>query len=116
MRTIGSPLELERRRILAVTRLTEGYSCEEVADFLGVHGSTVRRWSAAFDRDGLGGLRARPASGRPPKLTHGQEKIIRRWLSESPLGHGFATELWSAPRLARLIEEDWQIALNPKYL
>jgi transposase len=116
MRTTGSPLELERRRLLAVTRLTEGYSCEEVADFLGVHVSTVRRWSAAFDRAGFGGLWARPASGRPPKLDHRQEKIIRRWLSESPREHGFATELWSAPRLASLIEVEWQIALNPRYL
>jgi transposase len=116
MRTIGSPRELERRRLLAVTRLTEGFSCEEIADVLGVHASTVRRWSAAFDRHGLGGLRARPAPGRPPKLAPRQEKIIRRWLGESPLEHGFATELWSASRLARLIEDEWQIALNPRYL
>jgi transposase len=116
MRTEGSPSELERRRVLAVTRLTEGYSCAEVAEFLGVHVSSVRRWEAALDRDGIDGLLARPASGRPPKLTHRQEKVVRHWLGESPLEHGFATELWSAPRLARLIEDEWQIRLNPKYL
>src|SRR6476620_1230001 len=116
MRTAGSPRELERRRFLAVTRLSEGYSCDEVADFLGVHVSSVRRWAATLDRDGLDGLWARPTAGRPPKLTHQQEKVIRRWLSESPCEHGFNTELWSAPRLARLIEEAWQVTLNPRYL
>jgi transposase len=116
MRTKGSPFELERRRVLAVTRITEGYSCQEVADFLGVDASSVRRWIAAFECRGIGGLVARPICGRPRKLTHGQEKIVRRWLSESPLQHGFSTALWSASRLAQLIQEEWEISLNPRYL
>ena len=36
MRTEGTPLELQRRRQLAVRRVAEGYSTEEVADFLDV--------------------------------------------------------------------------------
>ena len=116
MRTKGSPVELERRRVLAVTRINEGYSCQEVAAFLGVDDSSVRRWVAAFASEGMNGLVARPVPGRPAKLTHGQEKIVRRWLSESPLEHGFSTALWSAPRLAQLIQEEWDIRLNPRYL
>jgi transposase len=116
MRTEGTPADLERRRVLAVTRVQEGYSCQEVADFLGVDASSVRRWLAAFQRQGVEGLAARPSSGRPPKLTHGQEKLVRRWLGESPLEHGFTTALWSAPRLARLVQEEWGITLNPRYL
>src|SRR5437762_7895813 len=116
MRTKGSPFELERRRVLAVTRVVEGYSNQEVADFLDVDASSVRRWHAAFQQYGVSGLVARPPSGRPPKLTHGQEKIVRRWLKESPLEHGFSTVLWSAPRLVQLIQDEWKIRLNPRYL
>ena len=116
MRTSGSPAELEHRRCLAVERVLDGDSTAEVADFLGVDPSSVRRWVAAFRRQGLAGLAARPATGRPPRLTTTQEKIVRRWLADSPTEHGFATELWTAPRLAQIIERQWGIHFHPDYL
>jgi transposase len=116
MRSKGTPEELEHRRRLAVQRVLEGYSSEEVADFLGVDSSTVRRWVALFRDQGEQALTARPVSGRPRKLTHAQEKIIRRWLDESPTTHGFETELWTAPRLGRLIRDEFAVELHPKYL
>src|SRR6266700_1843503 len=116
MRPKGSPAELEHRRRLAVLRLRDGYSTRDVADCLGVDPSSVRRWVAALRDQGDRGLIARPASGRPPKLTTTQEKIVRRWLDESPSGHGFDTVLWTAPRLGRLSEEEFGIRLNPRYL
>jgi transposase len=107
---------LERRRHLAVQRILDGYSTEEVSTFLGVDPSSVRRWLAAFRQDGVRGLAAQPVPGRPPKLTRSQEKVVLRWLADSPTEHGFATELWTCPRLAQLIEEEWDICLNPHYL
>src|SRR5436190_6037927 len=116
MRTIGSPAELERRRLLAVERINEGFSTEEVAEFLGIDSRSVRRWVRAFRQHGTAGLAARPLSGRPTKLTPTQEKIVRRWLADSPTEYGFATELWTAPRLAQLIEQEWGVSLHPRYL
>jgi transposase len=116
MRTQGSPEELERRRRLAVQRLLEGYSADEVADFLDVSPRTVWRWLALYRGHGPAGLAARPVSGRPHKLTTTQEKIALRWLRDSPTEHGFPTELWSAPRLAQLIQQEFGVRLHPRYL
>lgn len=116
MRTPGSPAELEHRRRLAVQRLNEGYSADEVADFLAVSARTVWRWMALARGDGPEGLSARPVPGRPRKLTTTQEKIVLRWLRDSPLEHGFATELWTAARIAQLIEQEFGITFNPRYL
>jgi len=116
MRSAGTPAELERRRLLAVQRVAEGYDAAEVADFLGVDPRSVRRWVAAWRQHGAASLRARPVPGRPPKLSHTQEKIVRRWLADPPTDHGFATDLWSAPRLAQLIEQEFNIRLHPGYL
>src|SRR4051812_35580230 len=69
------------------------YSTEEVAEFLGVDPRSVRRWVATYRQAGGSGLVARPTSGRPPKLTHVQEKIIRRWLADKPTEHGIPTDL-----------------------
>jgi transposase len=116
MRTVGTPAELARRRLLAVQRVREGYSTEEVADFLGVDPSSVRRWVHAFRHGGAAGLAARPAPGRPAKLSPTQEKIVRRWLSDRPSEHGFATDLWTARRLAHLIQEELGVPFNRRYL
>jgi transposase len=116
MRTQGSPDELEHRRLLAIRRLLEGYSPAEVAEFLEVDPRTVRRWLDRFRREGDAGLLARPVPGRPAKLTSTQEKIIRRWLTENPTKHGFATELWTGQRLAQLIRQEFGVRLNPRYL
>ena len=117
MRSIGSSAELERRRRLAVQRAVEGYySTEEVADFLGVAPRSVRRWLATFREQGAAGLAARPATGRPPKLAPAQEKIVYRWLTDNPMNHGFPNELWTAARLALLIDEEWGISFHPHYL
>jgi transposase len=118
MRPVGSADELQRRRHLAVQRLAEGYSTEEVAAFLEVAPRSVWRWLAAFRRDGDEGLSActERGLGRPPKLTSTQEKIVLRWLSDSPTEYGFTTDLWSAPRLAQLIEQEFDTHFHPHYL
>ncbi len=116
MRTTGCPEVLEYRRRLAIERIHDGSSTQEVADLLGVDPSSVCSWLAAFRRYGGDALAARPVPGRPPKLNGTQEKIVRRWLADKPTEHGFATELWTAERLAQLIEQEWGIHFHPDSL
>lgn len=116
MRSTGSPDVLEYRRRLAIQRLADGYSTEEVADFLGVDPRSVRRWLAAYGHGGDDGLAPRSVPGRSPTLTTTQEKIVLRWLSDLPSEHGFTTDLWSAPRLAQLIEQEFGAPFHPNYL
>ncbi len=116
MRSTGSPAELEHRRILAVERILDGYSTQEVAAFLGVDASSVRCWLSDFQKAGFRGLAAQPVSGRPRKLTRTQEKIVGRWLADRPTAHGFDTDLWTAARLGDLIRQEWDIAFNRRYL
>jgi transposase len=116
MRTKGSPAELERRRQLAVQRCLEGYAAEEVADFFGTSVRSVRRWVAAFGDHGPDGLVARPAPGRPRKMTPGQERTVLAWLRDNPTAHGFANELWTAERVGQRIRGEWGITFNRRYL
>lgn len=116
MRSPGAAAELERRRLLAVKRVLDGYPIEEVADFLGVHRTTVSRWVAAFRTQGTAGLSVGASPGRPRKLTTTQEKVVLRWLSDDPTEHGFPTALWTAKRLGQLIERELAVTFNPRYL
>jgi transposase len=114
MRTHGSPLGLERRRRLAVRRHEAGDSISDIATILEVSPRSVQRWVAA-GTSGSRALRARPVSGRPPKLDHTQTKIVRRWLTRNPLEFGFSTELWTAKRLTSLIRQTWSVSFNARY-
>jgi transposase len=116
MRPPGTPAELERRRRLAVRRLQAGYSVAQVAAFLEVDPSSVRRWRGAFQRQGKRALRARRGAGRPPKLSATQAKIVRRWLRAPASEQGFATELWTGARLAWLLEAEFGVRLTPAHL
>jgi transposase len=99
-----------------VQRVLDGFECEEVAEFLGVDTTSVRRWVRAFRRHGWSGLKAVAAAGRPGRLGRTQEKVVRRWLSEPASAFGFATELWTAARVGELIRQEWGVAFNPRYL
>ncbi len=116
MRNKGSPADLEHRRCLAVRRLLEGVSIQEVAEFLEVEPRSVQRWWSVFSERGWDGLASGGKAGRPRKLTPTQEKIVLRWLQDKPTDFGFDTELWTCRRLAQLIGEEWGIRLHPRYL
>jgi transposase len=108
--------ELERRRRLAVERVLEGYSQQETANFLGVQKSSVSGWMKAYRERGEQGLAAKPHTGRPRKLTKRQEATVLRWFHESATEFGFANELWTAPRVAKLIREKWDVKFHTRYI
>ena len=116
MRTPGTAAELERRRHLAVERLRDGHSVQEVAEFLGVHIRTVFHWQALSKEKGGRGLRAKPPPGRPRKLTACQQRTVLGWFRKNPRSFGFATELWTARRVAQVIERKWRVTFHPRYL
>jgi transposase len=116
MRTRGSAEELERRRRLAVHRVREGNTPAQVAYYLGVHPASVRAWWRAYRQHGDSGLTFKPHPGRKPKLTPARESQVLSWLRKNPKSFGFATELWSAPRIAKVIRRKWGVRFHPRYL
>lgn len=116
MRSKGTAAELERRRRLAVDRVRSGYTQQAVADFLKVDVRSVQRWMRAYRQQGMRGLKARPATGRKPKLSPEEEREVLQWFRHSPTEFGFPTELWTAPRVAELIARTFGKQFHPRYL
>jgi transposase len=116
MRPIGTAAELQRRRLLAIQRLQDGYSVPEVAEFLGVSERAVYQWQAAYRQHGDEGLKAQPPPPRPGKLSKAQERQVLGWFRQSPKSFGFATELWTGRRVAEVIRRKWNIEFNWRYL
>jgi transposase len=61
-------------------------------------------------------LAAKQSPGRPRQLTSAQETEVMGWFSRSPTEFGFSTELWTAPRVAKLIVKKFRVRFHPRYI
>lgn len=116
MRPLGSPAELEQRRLRAIELLQCDVPVHVVADRLGVDWRSVRRWKRAHRRQGRAALRARPASGRPPKLTLQQRQRLTRLVVAGPEAAGYRTSLWTCRRIVDLIREQFDVVYHPDHV
>lgn len=103
MRPHGSPQELEKRRIKAINLLKEKIGPVEVAKRLDVEYRSVHRWNKAYRKKGIAGLKAKPASGRPPKLTARDKIKFEKIILKGAKNAGYPTELWTCPRIVKVI-------------
>lgn len=65
---------------------------------------TVAGWERMLKHKGKEGLKRRPL-GRPRQLSDTQCAELSKALVEGALAQGFATELWTLPRVAKLIRQ-----------
>ena len=105
MRPAGSPKSLQRRRERAMQLLKDGYQPHEAAAKLKVDRRSVRRWRAAYRKQGDRALQAKPTPGRPCKLSDRDKGQLEKLLLKGARAAGFATDLWSCARIAQAIEE-----------
>ena len=88
MRPQGSPQALEERRRRVIRFLKQKLSLHEIARRIGCHASSVLRWRNALRAGGPGALKAKPACGRPPRLTAKQKARLVRLLTDGAMAHG----------------------------
>jgi transposase len=65
---------IERARIIALS--WDGLAVPAIADRIGCHENTVRRWLHRFNAAGLDGLGNRPGPGRKRRITEAQRSAI----------------------------------------
>ena len=115
MRPIGTAQELERRRRRAVELMEQGESPTVVARILGVCRTSLYRWRAMAHAS-PDGLAARPHPGPTPGLTADQLKELVGLLREGAVAHGWKTQLWTADRVAALIERRFHVHFHPEHV
>jgi transposase len=116
MRPHGSPADLEARRRRAVALLDQGLGVREVARQIPCSPASVSRWQAQVRRRGPDGLRAKPAPGRPRRLTGRQRARLLKLLLKGASAHGFSTALWTLPRVATVIARTFGVTYHPAHV
>lgn len=109
--------QLEERRLEGAKLLSEEkLSQEEIAKELGVNRYTVTRWAKALRTGGVAALRARRASGRPPRLSHEGAARLLEALRKGAKAHGYADERWTLPRIAEVLNKEVKVSYDPDHL
>lgn len=108
-------LEVRRQqaaRLFAAGRETHG----AIARRLGVSRQSVMRWYRAWHRGGRAALRAAGRAGRKPRLAPEQMGRVEAALRQGPRAHGLRTNLWTLPRVARMIKQLTGVQYHPGHV
>ena len=100
---------LEKRRFEAMRLLDHGHNQSETARRLKVARQTVSAWRRQYRQQGPAGLRRAGRAGRKPRVDAAQLQRLASLLLQGPEAHGFPTPLWTCPRVARLIADEFGV-------
>ena len=102
--------ELEKRRFEAIRLFEEeGLKQAEIARRLKVVRQSVARWVEQYRNQGKEGLKKAGRAGRKPLLNTSDLQRLEQLLERGPEALGYETPLWTCPRVAHLIEEEFGV-------
>jgi transposase len=115
--TLPIPPEcLEWRRFRALYLKRQGWVQRDIAEALDVSEVALSTWLARARDGGPEALRARPAPGRPPRLSLDQKRSIPELLWHGPEAYGFRGQVWTGARVARVIEEEFGVRYHKAHV
>jgi putative transposase len=100
------------RRAQAVRAVVAGHHVNAVSATFHFTNSALRKWVQRFANEGPQGLRDRPRSGRPRKVTCALEQHLKRLVDQDPLEHGAVHSQWSCRELATVLAQQTGIQLG----
>jgi len=121
MRTHPSPRRdfagLEQRRKRAARLFAAGrLIAAAIARELKVSRQSVSRWYSDWRRGGAAALHGAGRAGRKSRLNPKQLRQIEGELRRGARAHGFGTDLWTLPRVARVIEHLTGVHYHPGHV
>ncbi len=89
-----------RDRCQAVLMAHRGRQRQAIAEDLGVHRTTVKKWLDRYRTRGLDGLQVRRAPGKPLRIPEDFAPTIVEWVKSGPQGCGLNRANWTYDELA----------------
>jgi len=106
----------EWRRLRAVELHDEGWTQVSIAKALGVTEAAVSQWLRLARDGGQVALLSRSRHGQAARLTEEQLVLLAAFLELGARAFGFSEELWTCPRIARVIEQEFGIVYHPDHV
>lgn len=97
--------QMERRRLKAASYFERGLGAAQVARKMGVKRQSAHEWKKVWERGGKEALRSSGPAGPKSRLSPSQRQQVVQALLEGPQKSGYATEVWTLPRVRALIRK-----------
>ena len=107
---------MEARRKHAAKLFAKGVSQADVARELDVSRQSVSRWHEAWTRGGVKELKGAGRAGRRPLLDSADLALIEKALRRGPKASGFATDIWTLPRITEVIATLTGVSYHPGHV
>lgn len=106
----------EERRKRAWALYQVGWKQKDIAEALGVTQGAVSQWIKAGQEGGVAALRDRPKPGAPRRLSTEERQRIPSLLERGAESFGFRGDLWTCPRIAKVIEREFGVRYHPAHV
>ena len=101
-----------RDRCQAVLMAHRGRKRQAIAEDLGVHRTTVRKWLDQYRAGGVAGLKVRRAPGKPQRIPPALAPTIIDWVKGGPQGCGLNRANWTYEELAMQVSRTTGIVIK----
>ena len=106
----------EARRLQAWKLKQKGWRQKDIAEALGVTAGAVSQWLKRVEEGGVEALRHRPSPGARSRLSKAQQHKLLTLLAKGAEAHGFRGDVWTQPRIARLIKREFAVSYHPRHM
>lgn len=109
-------VEMEKRRLKAAKYFERGLGASEVARKLGVRRQSAHDWKKAWESGGKESLQSSGPAGPKSRLSAGQQQELVDALLEGPQASGYATDVWTLPRVRALISKQTGVTYHASHV
>ncbi len=106
----------EERRKRAWALHQAGWKQKDIAEALGVTRGAVSQWIKRGREGGEAALKDRPKPGAPRRLSTAERLQLPDLLARGAESFGFRGEVWTCPRVAKVIEREFGVRYHPAHV
>jgi transposase len=96
------------RRIQGIYLASQGLTCSQITAVTGDARRTIQQWVHKYNQEGINGLKDKPRSGQPTKLSHKQEWKLCKRLEAGPTEKDGVSVL-NGPAIRRILEREFGV-------
>ncbi len=94
-------------RLVCILPLAMGKSSRQAQELLLLSHNQICIWANRFNAYGIEGLKDKVKTGRKPRISTEQLDWLKNLvLNESPTKYDFNTEIWTAPMLVKILQQE----------